>query len=111
MTLRFQKENGKHTSHDDPNLAMWYGPCGYWTDDWAKLTTFGPGIPCCPKCGSPGFQTTAKAWLSGATRFEGEGHPGYRAFVNWMKERCGGKEFDWFEAYEKSDFARGPRRG
>ncbi len=49
---RFQTEDGHATNEHDGSRAMWYGNCGYWTDDWTKLKLAGSsGIP--SRSGSP----------------------------------------------------------
>lgn len=56
--------DGKRTIAEDPNRGVWYSSnCYYWTDDWSKLVKMGPGIPCCPVCKSPGFQSVAYQFL------------------------------------------------
>lgn len=82
---------GELTTLDDPSRLLWYGPCGYWTDDWERVKTPNRGIPCCPTCGAPGFQNTAGKWFEGAQQFQSAGNPGYLNFLNAEKEKCGGK--------------------
>ena len=86
----FQRlSDGKTTTADDPKRGVWYSAgvtCGYWTDDWSKLTTNG-GIPCCPKCRCVGMQTTADDWFSGAEKFQTD-HSRYLEFLEWVKEKC-----------------------
>lgn len=83
--------NGEHTTSDDPERGVWYasGNCGYWTDDWSKLPSRG-GIPSCPGCGAPGFQTTARGWWAGVDSYDKD-HPYYKAFVSESKEHCVGR--------------------
>lgn len=54
---KYWSEAGQ-TKHNDPTRLVWFGPCGYWTDDWSHLPTPGGGfkMPICPLCGAPGFQ-------------------------------------------------------
>ena len=105
--VRFQTVNGEATNSDDPNRLLFYGMCGYWTDDWSKLKTTG-GIPCCPVCGAVGFQATAEDWFDGAVGYEEDGHPRY---VEWLKSVNGtchhrkpfNKIFaEWLAAQEKT---------
>lgn len=67
---------------------VWYGLCGYWTDDWSKLRTVGSGIPCCPECGAVGFQQSADEWWRQVDAYEAAGHSGYRAKVEADKGKC-----------------------
>lgn len=78
---------------------IWYGFCTYWTDEWDSLSATEPvegeaishGIPCCPKCGSVGYQMTLLDWNEGIEKYEAEGHTGYAAFIEGLKEQCNGK--------------------
>lgn len=81
--------DGKATTADDPMRGIWYGICTYWTDDWTKVAS--GAIPCCPKCGSPGFQIEAGQWEAGAQQFAAT-HPGYLVVLSDCKERCHGKK-------------------
>lgn len=101
MTAKYVKENGRHTAHNDPQRLVWYGPCTYWTDDWTKLKSIGPGIPCCPHCKCPGFQTTYEHWEDGVKGFELNNHPRYEEFVNKTKETCFGRGVDFIKKYEQ----------
>ena len=82
--------DGKQTTANDPNRFIWYGVnCVYWTDDTSKLARRGM-TPCCPKCGSVGFQSTARSFLDPVkiAEHEANGHPNYAAALKWTKERC-----------------------
>lgn len=80
---------GRDATADDPKRLIWYSTrCFYWTDDWSKLKKYGPGIPCCPRCGTPGMQTTAEEWFRSIAAHETDGHPGYAATVVAGKEKC-----------------------
>jgi hypothetical protein len=79
---------GRRTALTDPERGVWYGQCGFWTDDWAALVKIGPGIPACPKCKVPGFQTTAKEWEANARTHEANGNAGYMNFLLLHRERC-----------------------
>ena len=72
--MRTLDKSGNRVKADDPKRMLWYGPCGFWTDDWDKLKV--TPIPCCPHCGSPGFQIEYSKWDSGAEVFE-RTHPRY----------------------------------
>jgi len=81
---------------------VWYGICGYWTDDWSALSSTPPdakghGIPCCPVCGAVGFMEDAQTWWANVDAYEAgavEGrpdvkpHPGYRAQVEADRGVC-----------------------
>ena len=84
--------DGVLTTADDPERGIWFscGPCGYWTDDWAKVDCGPHLIPLCPVCRCPGFQITALEWFEHAQRYENDGHPLYMEFLRSIKERCSG---------------------
>lgn len=83
--------HGIPVSVNDPLREMWYSAtCCYWTDDWSKLKKFGPGIPCCPQCGSPGMQSMYKHWHEGAIKHDKK-EPGYSTFLQDVKEKCFGR--------------------
>lgn len=90
MTAKYLKQNGHHTSHADPQRLVWHGPCTYWTDDWTKLKSIGSGIPCCPHCKCPGYQTTYQNWIDSVKNFELE-HPRYSEYIELTKETCFGR--------------------
>lgn len=93
--------NGVETNEHDPLRAVWYAAgCGYWTDDWDKLSAFGSGIPCCPTCGCPGYYAEFQRWIDGAKKYEEEGHPRYQEFLMEYKEKCTGRGFDYIAAYQ-----------
>ena len=81
---KYQNKKG-YTTADDPTRLIWYGPCGHWTDEWDLLSNTPNGIPICPKCKSPGYQTTAQHWFAQIDAYEEDSHPGYREEV--MKTR------------------------
>lgn len=85
---KFVTENGKIVSADDPKRAIWYGRCGFWTDDWDLLSKFGPGIPCCPKCNCPGYICTAGEWLDSAKKYDESGEKGYLECLVGNKGKC-----------------------
>lgn len=86
--MKIRTLNGDAVSADDPQRGVWYGMCTFWTDDWDKVADGRGGIPCCPVCGAPGMQATAKVWFSGAAKHQANGNPGYVNFVNQSKEQC-----------------------
>lgn len=67
---------------------VWYGMCGYWTDEWEKLKAAGETrIPCCPVCGAVGFQAEIEPWMQGAKDMNAK-QPGYLKFLNDNKNKC-----------------------
>jgi hypothetical protein len=77
---------------------IWYGFCTFWTDDWGQLSAtpvpegaaIQAGIPCCPECGSVGYQIDADEWWEGVQKME-EASPGYFKFIKGLKNVCHGK--------------------
>ncbi len=96
---------------------LWYGFCTYWTDDWEALkhtpvpegAAISSGIPCCPECGSVGYQMTLQAWNEGIEKYEADGNPGYGDFINEMKGKCHGPKTTLAELWElkKQEAAQG----
>lgn len=87
--MKYRTESGEKTTADDPKRVLWYSSrCGYWTDDWDKLTKVGPGIPACPHCQAVGFQTTAENWDRGIDAYEAQ-DPGYKERLK--QEQCSRK--------------------
>ncbi len=64
-----------------------------------------PPLPCCPHCGGVLFQQEESAWWKGVDRYEVEGHPGYRKFVEWWRGKC----FPTYEAARAAYAARAPK--
>lgn len=87
LPTKYVTEDGKLVASDDPNRTIWYGQCGFWTDNWNVLKKVGPGIPCCPKCTTPGFICVASDWFSGAKKMDNE-EPGYLKCLEDYKEKC-----------------------
>jgi hypothetical protein len=95
-------DKGETVEYNDPRRGIWYSACGcgYWTDDWSKLSYAGKtSIPCCPSCGAVGMQTNAKNWFSGAVEFENSGNQQYVKFLENHKECCQIDELSFFERY------------
>lgn len=89
MSENYRKANGTPTTKDDPERLMWYSArCTYWTDDWSQLLlAIGSRIPCCPNCGSVGYQGEMGPWLDSAEAYA-EANPGYFQFLLEHKEVC-----------------------
>lgn len=68
--------------------------CVWWggIEDIGKTKPREPGgisLPCCPKCGGMLFELPSpKEWWDGVEKYEANGHPGYRAFIEWRKGKC-----------------------
>lgn len=61
--------------------------CTWW--DGIEKVASRDGIPCCPHCKNVLFEfPTPEAWWSRVADFEGQGHAGYRTFVEWLKGKC-----------------------
>lgn len=84
---KYITENGKEVTPESPDRVIWYGQCGYWTDDWDLLIKVGPGISACPKCKTPGFTTNGDQWYKGIEKYDKE-EPGYKTFCSENKEKC-----------------------
>lgn len=86
---------------------IWYGFCTFWTDDWDELSSvevkgspsgiggravgaIDAGIPCCPDCGSVGYEIEDDEWWEGVQKVEAD-TPGYYKFITDLKELCHGK--------------------
>lgn len=71
----------------DPRIV--YGARCTWWDSIDKVGRTGSGLPGCPHCGSPLFETPDEAtWWAGVGAYERDGHPGYRELVEWGRGRC-----------------------
>ena len=90
MKALYLSKTGRMVPAHDPDREIWYGPCGYWTDNWHEVAK-GHIIPCCPICQAPGYQTSAKEWFAGAYDFEAKGAWGYIDFLRGHKETCFGR--------------------
>jgi hypothetical protein len=87
---------------DDPRIVS--GACCVWWDTIHKVDRTPSGLPCCPQCGGVLFEVRdAATWWRGVDRHEADGHPGYRAFIEWMQGKC----FADFAAAERAYAARG----
>lgn len=103
------------TTADDPERFVWYAVgCTYWTDNVNAIRKdkrtyivngrrIVGGPPTCPKCGSVGYQTTARKFLNpdAIAAFEAEGRADYAAIVIWLKEKCFKNYYEGEVAYRK----------
>jgi len=92
----YTREDGKHVHSTHEMRAVWYGVCGYWTDNWNMLRVTMGQIPCCPKCGVPGYITNWTRWLELAKQQS----PLYDEWVLSIKETCYGKQPDLHSKYQ-----------
>lgn len=72
-----------------------YGIRCTWWDSIDKVGLTPPSgdishrLPCCPHCGGMLFEVESeKVWFDGVDRHEANGHPGYRALVEWSRGKC-----------------------
>lgn len=69
-----------------------YGARCMWWDSIDKVAVKGGvpgGLPVCPHCGRSLFETTDEAtWWSGVSKYEADGHPGYRVMIEWSRGKC-----------------------
>ena len=70
-----------------------YGATCTWWDDISKVGKMPPSnghsLPCCPRCGGVLFEVPNEAeWFAGADQYERDGHPGYRAKLEWSRGKC-----------------------
>lgn len=76
---------GERVCFDEPERLIWYGNCGFWTDDWDKVSK--NEIPCCPHCGVVGFQMTWTKWKKEIKEFN-KNNPQYLEFMLFHQEQC-----------------------
>jgi predicted HAD superfamily Cof-like phosphohydrolase len=70
-----------------------YGAMCSW---WGTIREVGnrDGIPCCPHCKNLLFEMSSPdEWWEGVDKHVADGHPGYRAFIEWLKGKCFTKGF------------------
>ena len=69
----------------DKRLA--YGATCTWFGLIAEVGTLQGRLPVCPCCSRPLFEmSTEEEWWTGVDRYEGAGHPGYRAMLEWQRK-------------------------
>lgn len=81
----------KHAAASDARIV--YGMRCVWWDGIEKVAKTTPldghSLPCCPHCGGVLMQMDGPAqWWAQVEQHEAAGHPGYRAFIEWMKGKC-----------------------
>ena len=68
---------------------MAYGARCTWWDSVRETSVTPAGVPCCPHCGGVLFEVPSeRGWWAGVDAHEADGHPGYRAFIEWQRGRC-----------------------
>lgn len=69
-----------------------YGVHCTWWDDIGKICRLpsqsGHSLPCCPHCYGLLFQQDEPKWWADVDKFEADGHPGYRAMIEWQRGKC-----------------------
>lgn len=66
--------------------CVWWGSIH---DVGRKQTSRGFSLPCCPMCGGMLFEVESEAqWWDQVKLYEQDGHPGYEAFMVWLRGRC-----------------------
>lgn len=72
-----------------------YGARCVWWDSIYKVAAkrvpggSGHGLPCCPKCGGVLMEVPdEEKWTRGMDEYEADGHPGYRAMMEWGRGKC-----------------------
>lgn len=70
-----------------------YGFNCVWWDGIEKVGKTPPrngiSVPCCPHCRGMLMELPdPKSWWDGVEKYEADGHPGYRAFIEWLKGKC-----------------------
>ncbi len=66
-----------------------YGARCSWWGSIDEVSTTASGLPCCPHCGGVLLEVDSeKEWWAGVDQFEADGHPGYRAFLVWLRGKC-----------------------
>jgi hypothetical protein len=64
-----------------------YGSACMWWDGIEAASTTAGGLPCCPRCGGVLFEDDEDAWWIHVSVYN-QDHPGYDAFVRWLRGRC-----------------------
>lgn len=83
-----------------------------WWDSIDKAGKTSSGLPGCPHCGSPLFETSSiEAWNKGVQEYEAAGHPGYAKRIAWMRGKCYRNLDEANKAYENELFDKFQPRG
>jgi hypothetical protein len=91
-------KSGRPTSIGEPPAARADSRivCGARCTWWGSIyevghrgTDGGHKLPCCPHCGNMLFEYPNETeWFRAVDQYESQGHPGYRAMVEWSRGRC-----------------------
>lgn len=92
--------------NDRKDTRIAYGAHCVWWDSIHKVgsrpfrTLYdNDSMPCCPHCKNMLFEMPHEdVWWEGVDRYEADGHPGYRAFQEWLRGKC----FPTLEAAQKA---------
>lgn len=82
----------ENIAHLDTRIA--YGARCTWWDSIRKVGKTSPGqsgmsIPCCPHCRGVLFEVDNEGkWFASVDKYEADGHPGYRAMMEWARGKC-----------------------
>ena len=84
-----------------------YGARCVWWDSINNVGTFkapsGHRLPCCPSCGGVLMEVpTIESWNRNMDAYEADGHPGYRAMMEWSRGKCFRTMAALKAAYEQS---------
>lgn len=98
----------------DEDARVVYGANCAWWDGIEKIgrietTILGKpaSLPCCPHCRGMLFEMPSpKDWWASVEKYQADGHPGYRGFVEWLK----GKHFRTYDEAQSAYDAK-PRPG
>lgn len=81
----------RHSLSDRKDPRIVFGANCVWWDSIDKAGRMKPELPlpCCPYCKSVLMEIpNIEAWNESVDHYEAKGHPGYRAFVDWMRGKC-----------------------
>lgn len=66
--------------------CMWWGSI---SEVGHAPTRSGHPLPCCPHCGGVLMEVDSiETWMQQAQEWEANGHPGYGAFLAWLRGKC-----------------------
>lgn len=81
---------GSMTATKDTRIT--YGASCTWWDSIDKIglrESGGHRLPCCPHCKGVLFEVESETiWFDSADKYEANGHPGYRAMLEWARGKC-----------------------
>ena len=87
---------------NDTRIA--YGASCTWWDSIYRVgkieKKYEAPLPCCPHCKSVLFEVPdERTWFIGVDNHEQDGHPGYRAMIEWARGKCFANLIDLEFAY------------